>query len=68
MKFDIHIEPNAEDVLVRVRKDGMLQEYMHLPKASSNALSSRIKIMGNLNIAEKRLLLVTVASAISTKI
>ncbi|MEZ4629807.1 MAG: ATPase, T2SS/T4P/T4SS family [Deinococcales bacterium] len=52
---DIHIEPNAEDVLVRVRKDGMLQEYMHLPKASSNALSSRIKIMGNLNIAEKRL-------------
>lgn len=52
---DIHIEPGPDDVLVRVRKDGALREYMHLPKATANALSARIKIMGGLNIAERRL-------------
>ncbi len=52
---DIHIEPNAEDVLVRVRKDGVLQEYMHLPKQSASALLARIKIMGDLDIAERRM-------------
>lgn len=52
---DIHIEPRPKDVLVRVRKDGSLREYMTLPKATASALSSRIKIMGGLNIAEKRL-------------
>lgn len=52
---DIHIEPNAVDVLVRVRKDGVLQEYMHLPKASASAMIARIKIMGDLDIAERRM-------------
>ena len=52
---DIHIEPGPEDVLVRIRKDGSLREYMHLPKATGNALAARIKIMGGLNIAERRL-------------
>jgi type IV pilus assembly protein PilB len=52
---DIHIEPRPTNVLVRVRKDGSLREYMTMPKATSGALSARIKIMGGLNIAERRL-------------
>jgi type IV pilus assembly protein PilB len=52
---DIHIEPRPTNVLVRVRKDGSLREYMTMPNATSGALSARIKIMGGLNIAERRL-------------
>ncbi len=52
---DIHIEPRAEKVIVRVRKDGALREYMTLPKATVGALAARIKIMGGLNIAERRI-------------
>ena len=52
---DIHVEPRPEKVVVRVRKDGNLREYMTMPKQAAPALSSRIKIMGGLNIAERRL-------------
>jgi len=52
---DIHIEPRPESVIVRVRKDGSLREYMTMPKATAGALAARIKIMGGLNIAERRL-------------
>jgi len=52
---DIHIEPRPDKVIVRVRKDGSLREYMTMPKVTGPALSSRIKIMGGLNIAERRL-------------
>jgi len=52
---DIHIEPRPERVVVRVRKDGSLREYMTMPKVTAPALASRIKIMGGLNIAERRL-------------
>lgn len=51
---DIHIEPRPNHILVRVRKDGALREYMTLPKETGSALSARIKIMGGLDIAEKR--------------
>ena len=51
---DIHIEPRPEKVIIRVRKDGTLREYMTLPKATASALAARIKIMGGLNIAERR--------------
>jgi len=51
---DIHIEPRPDRVQVRVRKDGSLREYMTMPKATSGALIARIKIMGGLNIAERR--------------
>lgn len=51
---DIHIEPRPENVVVRVRKDGSLREYMTMPKATAGALAARIKIMGGLNIAERR--------------
>ena len=52
---DIHVEPRPESVKVRVRKDGTLREYMTMPKATAGALIARIKIMGGLNIAERRL-------------
>ena len=51
---DIHIEPRPDKVEVRVRKDGSLREYMTMPKATASALAARIKIMGGLNIAERR--------------
>jgi len=52
---DIHIEPRPDRVLVRVRKDGSLREYMAMPRAAASAMAARIKIMGGLNIAERRL-------------
>jgi len=51
---DIHLEPRPDRVVVRVRKDGSLREYMTMPKATAGALAARIKIMGGLNIAERR--------------
>ncbi|OQX74789.1 MAG: general secretion pathway protein GspE [Campylobacteraceae bacterium 4484_4] len=51
---DIHIEPNATDVSVRNRIDGVLREIFVLDIEVYNALASRIKILGNLDISEKR--------------
>jgi type IV pilus assembly protein PilB len=51
---DIHIEPRPDEVIIRVRKDGSLREYMKMPRATASAMSARIKIMGGLNIAERR--------------
>jgi len=52
---DIHIEPRQTDLVVRIRVDGALREYMKLPKGAGPALASRVKIMANLDIAERRL-------------
>ncbi|HTZ19378.1 MAG TPA: ATPase, T2SS/T4P/T4SS family [Opitutaceae bacterium] len=52
---DIHIEPMEKDLLVRYRIDGLLQEKLRLPKQVTNALVTRLKIMCNLDIAERRL-------------
>jgi general secretion pathway protein E len=52
---DIHIEPYERDVKVRYRIDGMLQEALRPPKRMHNAIISRLKILGELNIAERRL-------------
>lgn len=51
---DIHIEPEETDVRIRLRVDGVLHENMRIGKNILSAVISRIKIMGNLNIAEKR--------------
>jgi type IV pilus assembly protein PilB len=51
---DIHIEPFEKKVLVRYRKDGAMAEAMTLPKRMQNNITSRIKIMSKLDIAEKR--------------
>lgn len=52
---DIHIEPYEKEVVVRFRVDGALKDVMSPPKHHHNAIVSRIKIMGKLNIAEKRI-------------
>jgi general secretion pathway protein E len=52
---DIHIEPFEKELRVRYRIDGVMYDVMAPPKRIQGALSSRIKIMSNLNIAEKRL-------------
>lgn len=52
---DVHIEPYERDMSVRYRIDGVLREIIKPPKRAQNAIVSRIKVMGGLNIAEKRL-------------
>ena len=52
---DIHIEPFEKEVLIRFRVDGVLHDILRQPKKVHAAVSSRIKIMGTLDIAEKRL-------------
>ncbi|PIP60071.1 MAG: hypothetical protein CO175_08740 [Verrucomicrobia bacterium CG_4_9_14_3_um_filter_43_20] len=52
---DIHIEPHEHTVVVRYRIDGRCQEKLSLPYAVSGALVARIKVMCDLDIAEKRL-------------
>ncbi len=52
---DIHIEPFEKDLIVRFRIDGVLYDVMRPPKKAYAAISSRLKIMAGLNIAEKRL-------------
>ena len=51
---DIHIEPYQRKVRVRVRIDGLLQEVMVIPKDLQLPLTSRIKLMAGLDIAERR--------------
>lgn len=52
---DIHIEPEENEFRVRFRIDGMLREIMRTNIAMHESIVSRIKIMANMNIAEKRL-------------
>ncbi len=52
---DIHLEPTENESRVRFRIDGMLQKIFNIPGYMHPALITRIKIMGNMDIAEKRL-------------
>jgi type IV pilus assembly protein PilB len=52
---DIHIEPYEKSFRVRFRIDGILQEEMRPPLKLRNAITSRLKIMASLDIAERRL-------------
>ena len=52
---DIHIEPRFQDIVVRIRIDGALNELMRLPKNIYPHLVTRIKILSKLDISEKRL-------------
>ncbi|MBQ7393543.1 MAG: type II/IV secretion system protein [Lentisphaeria bacterium] len=52
---DIHVEPGEESVSVRCRVDGVLTEIMNVPRSQFAAISSRIKLIAGLNIAESRL-------------
>jgi type IV pilus assembly protein PilB len=51
---DVHIEPMEKDVRVRFRVDGVLHEVMHSPKNIQGGLISRLKVMADMNIAERR--------------
>ncbi len=51
---DIHIEPDEKEVIVRARIDGVLHENFVFDLEIYNALASRIKLLGNLDISEKR--------------
>ncbi|MEW6145347.1 MAG: type IV-A pilus assembly ATPase PilB [Thermodesulfobacteriota bacterium] len=52
---DIHIEPYEKSLRVRYRIDGVLYDVMHPPVKLKNAVTSRVKVMSNLDIAERRL-------------
>src|SRR2546428_4747833 len=51
---DVHIEPAEKDVRIRFRVDGVLHEVMRPPKNIQGGLISRLKVMADMNIAEKR--------------
>ncbi|MBN1233034.1 MAG: type IV-A pilus assembly ATPase PilB [Candidatus Coatesbacteria bacterium] len=51
---DIHVEPFEKEFVVRYRIDGACHDVMHPPMSLKNAIISRIKIMSEMNIAEKR--------------
>jgi type IV pilus assembly protein PilB len=52
---DIHLDNNPEETLIRYRVDGVLREAMTLPREASRALVSRLKILGDLDVTERRL-------------
>ena len=52
---DIHVEPYEKELRVRYRIDGLLYEMMHPPLKLREAMTSRVKILAKLDIAEKRL-------------
>jgi type IV pilus assembly protein PilB len=52
---DIHLEPFEDEFKIRVRADGVLFEMVPPPRHLANAIVSRVKIMSNLDIAERRL-------------
>jgi type IV pilus assembly protein PilB len=51
---DVHIEPQADEVVVRFRVDGQLRDVMTVPRAAGPPLASRLKIMAGLDISERR--------------
>jgi type IV pilus assembly protein PilB len=52
---DIHLEPGEREMRVRFRIDGVLHEVMRSPKAIQSGVISRLKIMADINIAERRI-------------
>ncbi|MFN8077503.1 MAG: ATPase, T2SS/T4P/T4SS family [Kineosporiaceae bacterium] len=52
---DIHIEPGENDLRVRYRIDGVLHEVMRSPRSIQSGVISRLKIMADINIAERRI-------------
>lgn len=52
---DVHVQPYEERLVVRMRIDGVLFDMFHVPKRLQEEVLSRIKVLGKMNIAEKRL-------------
>jgi len=51
---DIHLDPTSEGLRVRLRVDGLLHDVLRLPKALTAQVISRLKVMGGMDIAERR--------------
>ena len=51
---DIHFEPQAKELMIRFRVDGVLHEIMSIPRRMQAGVTSRLKIMAELDIAERR--------------
>jgi type II secretory ATPase GspE/PulE/Tfp pilus assembly ATPase PilB-like protein/FixJ family two-component response regulator len=51
---DVHIEPKTKYLMVRYRIDGLLQDKLHIPQTMHSSIVSRIKIMSELDISERR--------------
>ncbi|MHB1499505.1 MAG: GspE/PulE family protein [Acidimicrobiales bacterium] len=51
---DIHVEPTGKDVRIRYRIDGVLHDVMRSPRNIQNGIVSRLKVMADINIAERR--------------
>ena len=51
---DIHIEPGEKDVRIRLRVDGLLEDYRRIPSVVHHALISRLKVLAGMDIAERR--------------
>ncbi|HWB21719.1 MAG TPA: GspE/PulE family protein [Gaiellaceae bacterium] len=51
---DVHVEPQEDCLLVRFRIDGVLQEMQRIPKRLSNGVTTRLKVLAKLDIAERR--------------
>ena len=52
---DVHIEPREEEVMVRMRIDGMMRNIFTVPKELQSSVISRLKIMGNMDISQHRI-------------
>jgi len=51
---DIHVEPQATEVIIRIRVDGVLRDLLRVPQALQHSFVSRIKILSDMDIAERR--------------
>ena len=51
---DVHLDPFADGVRVRFRIDGILEEVMRIPQSMQSAVTSRLKVLAALDIAERR--------------
>jgi type IV pilus assembly protein PilB len=51
---DVHVEPQEDCLMVRYRIDGVLQEVQRIPKRLSNGVTTRLKVLAKLDIAERR--------------
>jgi MSHA biogenesis protein MshE len=51
---DIHVEPHSADMAIRFRVDGMLRDYQRVPRNLQNTVASRIKILSDMDISERR--------------
>jgi len=51
---DIHIEPQQNDTAVRFRVDGILRDFQRIPRGLQNTVASRVKILSDMDIAERR--------------